>query len=1158
MVNWTEEQRKAITTDDKNMIVSAAAGSGKTAVLVERIKRLVIEKRTGIDKFLIVTFTKAAASEMKEKLIKAINEEIRRNPATSKFMRDQLNLISTANISTFHAFAMEVIRRYFYLTDLEPNFKIGDEGTVEIIRREVLDQLFQDYFESESQEFLEFLRCYGSDRNEKALKETFLKFYNTIQSIPHPMGWLEAHTRELSKSKEEFFDSSSGKAIKDMLLKDTADAVKWFRIAMETAEFTEDQKSFQKLQQYYEDLRVLPEYIGQNQLDRARELVVNYDFGRLTVSKKVDEETKQEIVSARDKGKALLAGLKEGFLAQPVDVFMEDFRAVYPHACFLERMTKDFHQCFRKAKKKKNLIDFNDIEHYALEILENETAAAEYREKFQYIFVDEYQDSNVMQDTLINLIKKENNLFVVGDIKQSIYKFRLAEPEIFQARYEAYADEEDSDSIKLDLNCNFRSKGQVIKTVNDVFQELMPGYDSAAALKQGDPYHGELDFPTELYVIDSRATDEMELDDELKEMKDAELEAHCAAAAIKDLVGTTIYDSKKGCQRPVTLKDIVILMRSTKSSAEIFQQVFRDQDIPVYVDDSAGYFDTVEIQVFMNLLSIIDNKQQDIPLLSVLYSAVFGFSVEDLIKIRLERPRGTYYDALKQYAEQGTEPELSGRCREVFDKLNLYRQMAQALPLEEFVWKLMWETGYYTYCGALPAGQQRQANLKALADKARAFKETGYGGIYGFLTYIRAIEKREVKTGQVKLINENDDMVRIMTIHKSKGLEFPVVLVAGLGKKLRHSGGSGKFFAHKDFGIGMTRVEYKEHWSRKTLLQMVMERKIQQEELDENIRILYVALTRAKDRLILMGTKKDPDREIKTKQSFLDYLLSLPDSCIFHKRIDRQFVSLSEQGKSQEREQVRHLISSIPKPEKSSEYQELDRKLSFRYPNLAALSKKSKYSVTEYSKAGTVFENRREELKTPAFMRTESEISAARKGTVMHKVMEVIDFKAAYDAVISGDGDSYVEQQVLAMLRQEMITEEEAGFIEPDKILNFFRTDLGARAAAASDLQKEAEFNYIKESDGVEVMVQGVIDCFFEEDGRYVLIDYKNSYVNPENREAALKKLAETYTVQVELYKEALELIKGKPVAETYLYLFSEGEFLNIERKDSYDSDKIR
>lgn len=1156
MIKWTDEQQKAIGLRNRNILVSAAAGSGKTAVLVERIKQLIINDKVGLDRFLIVTFTKAAASEMKEKLMKAITKEIRENPEDSAFLRRQLDIMTVANISTFHSFAMEVIRRYFYLTDLEPDFKVGDEGVVEIIKREVLDQMFEDLFEESSPEFIEFLRAYGSDRNEKVLKEMFLRFYDTIRSIPHPMEWLRQHVCELDCTKESFVDSSLYAFMQEDICRSAEELLHCFEKAADMAGTAGVESIFEKCMVDCNGLLPLKQYIQSGLIYEIGKLLKNFKPAQMR-AKKADQESfneiKEDLTRVRDSGKDLIKDLLERYFSQSMDSYISDMQEMYPMACFLEKLVHKFDLEFHRAKQKKNLIDFNDIEHYALEILENRDAAQEYREKFRYIFVDEYQDSNVMQDALINLIKREDNVFVVGDIKQSIYKFRLAEPEIFQARYRAYADDSDPLSEKIDLNMNFRSKKAVIETVNGVFENLMAGYDDDARLYQGVSYDGELDYQTELHIIDNQVSDDMDLTDELAEMKNAQLEAYHTADIIRNVMGSRIYDTKQGCERDVTLKDIVILMRSTKNYADVFQEVLRDMDIPAYVDDSSGYFDTVEIQVFLNLLTIIDNKQQDLPLLSVLYSAIFKFSVEDLIRIRLAHGKGSYYDALKNYAEAGSNRELAAKAGEFFEKIRYYRDMSQALPLEEFIWRLMWETGYYTYCGALPAGKQRQANLRALSDKAGTFKAVGYGGIYGFLTYIRAIEKREVKMGQVKLVSENEDLVRIMTIHKSKGLEFPVVILAGMGKRFVSLKTGRGFYAHKDLGIGMTRVDYKDHWHRKTLLQMMMERKIQQEEREETTRILYVAFTRAMDRLILTGTGRylhEGQPALPKKQgSYMDQMISIAgETGMVVKIYDRRNMDADNLKRSDHRNKVRQLMENIPAPEKNDKYEELSRKLNFRYPDEMALQKKSKYSVTEYSRKGSAYDARKEELKVPVFMQSSGDITAAERGTAMHRVMEVIDFKEALQAVSDGEEQAFMEEQLSMMRQRQQLMENELQFIEPDKIMNFFKTDIGVRAAEAKDLRKEAEFNFLKESDGVEVMVQGIIDCFFEEEDGYVLIDYKNSYINPDNKEAALNKLKKTYSIQLELYKEALEVIKGKTVKETYLYLFSEGEFLTVDR----------
>ncbi len=1187
MVNWTKEQRQAIELRGKNILVSAAAGSGKTAVLVERIKQLIIRDKIGLDQFLVVTFTNAAAAEMKEKLIKAITNAIEEEPQNSAFLRKQLDLAGNANISTFHAFALEVIRRYFYLTDIEPNFKIGDEGAVEIMKWDVLDELFRDLFEQDDAQFLDFLRAYASDRNEQSLKENILSIYATIQSIPHPFSWLAESVKALDVDTETFWESKLGAFIKEDMAKSVSQILEGFRRAGELAENAGVEGIYHKNLEDLERLEPLERFVEEGDWDEAARLLQGFKANAMRAKKDEKEDyepIKEEMANAREYGKKQIKALKERYFSQPLEMRISDMQAVRPLARYLEELLLEFDRRFQAAKREKNIIDFNDIEHYALEILEHEEAAGEYRDKFACIFVDEYQDSNVLQDTLINLIRRENNLFLVGDVKQSIYKFRLAEPEIFQQRYRDYACSQ-GQSLKIDLNRNFRSKKSVIETVNGVFRQIMEDYDDAAALHQGIPYgavdgdgipdgaradgridmeeipekaaagqHGQnrlcphrpLDYKTQLHIIDSRVQEDMELDEEIAEMKNAQLEACCAARLIKDLIGNPIFDVKRGRERPIQKRDIVILMRAARNYADVFQEVFTEQDIPSYVDDSGGYFDTVEIQVFLNLLKVIDNKQQDLPLLSALRSAVFGFSIDELICIRLADKHGSYFEALRSYGAKESDP-LGEKCRQVFQKLRDYRQMAQALPLQEFLWKLMWETGYYTYCGALPAGGQRQANLRALADKAREFENIGYGGIYGFLTYIQALEKRRIPTGQVKLINEKDDLVRIMTIHKSKGLEFPIVIVAGLGRRFRFQKTGKGFIAHKDLGIGLTRVEHREHWYRKTLTQTAIERKMRQEDLEEQIRILYVAFTRAMDQLILLGTTKRVEKGAAvpstSKSCFLDYLIPLGEDgrmdCFLW---DRGQLGAENKQRGQDKERVRAFLRNLSPDGENPIFREIDRRFSFRYAGEKALSLKSKYSVTELSRAKQADRDRElaRTLKQPAFLQEKRFFTPAQRGTIMHKVMECIAFRTVLEHVERGKGEAYVRSQVERLVNQELLLPEEAQVVEPERIAAFFQSPLGRRAGRAQRLCKETEFNLLKDMEGSQVMVQGIIDCYFEEGDQLVLIDYKNSYVNPENREHAIETLKANYEGQIEIYREALETIRKQPVVEAYLYLFSE------------------
>lgn len=1130
-MKWTDKQQQAIDLRGQNMLVSAAAGSGKTAVLVERIKQLIIRDQVGLDQLLIVTFTNAAASEMKEKIISAVTKEIELNPKDSGFLRKQLNIVGSANISTFHSFALEVIRRYFYLTDVEPNFKIGDEGTIEIMKGQVMDELFHIHFEEGGEGFRDFLKAYSSDRNDHAIKEHIQKLYTTIQSIPEPLGWLESRIEDM---KGELADSNLMGFIKLDVTHNLQRIIASFEQACVLAEGVES--IYQKC---CEDLDTIQMLSTENLDDFGKQLGA-FKANTLRAAKEEKEiyaDVKEEIKQHRDYGKKLIKNLLERYFSQPIEGYEADMKAVYPMACYLQELIRDFDRMFKAAKGERNLLDFNDIEHYALKILENDTAAAEYREKFAYIFVDEYQDSNLLQDTLIHRIKRENNLFMVGDIKQSIYKFRLAEPEIFQEKYERYRSEDTADSTKIDLNQNFRSKRAVIETVNGIFENIMNNYDADAALYQGVPYEGPIDYKTQLHIVDSSISEDMELGEDIAEMKNAELEAYAAAEIIKDAIGTVIFDVKQGKERPLTRRDIVILMRGMKNYADIFQRVFTELDIPSYMDDSGGYFDTVEIEVFMNLLRLIDNRKQDLPLLSVMRSSILNFSIEELIEIRLIDGNITYYEAVLSYSREGLDPALQEKCARLFAQLDEWTQMAQSFPLEDLVWQLMWETGYYTYCGALPAGEQRQANLRALVDKARDFQQNNYSGIYGFLTYIKAMEKRSVSTGQVKLVGENDDIVRIMTIHKSKGLEFPMVIVAGLGKRFNVAKSGKGFLAHKDLGIGLTYVNYEAHWYRKTLMQTAIEQKMRKEDLEEELRILYVAFTRAMDRLVLLGTsRKVKDGELQaslSQNSFIDYVIPyLEEGQIDFYLHDRSEIHLDNQSRAKNREELDAIFEDT-KVEPSDLSEEIDRRLSFRYFNEHALSIKSKYAVTELS-SGEQAGEKEQELKAPLFLQEKRTFTAAEKGTLLHSVMEYIDFR---ETCLSKDKMHYVREQIAKMQSCGLLLEEEAAAIEPKRIVGFFESELGKRAGK-SQVYKETEFNLLKEMDGTEIMVQGVIDCYFEETDGLVLIDYKSSYVDWNDKDASIELIKDRYREQIEIYKEALEATQQKNVKEAYLYLF--------------------
>lgn len=1137
-MEWNKAQKEAIENRSKNLLVAAAAGSGKTTVLIERIKRLILEDRIPVDRFLIVTFTKAAASEMKEKIVAALTGAI--DTAGSRedivYLKRQLDLVGRASISTFHSFALDVIRRYFYLTDVEPDFRICDEAQSALLKVQAVDELFTDKFREKNQDFIDFITCYAGDRNENRAKDIILETYRMIQSIAEPFEWLEKMTENLSMSADEFEKSPLCGFIKE----DTAGVVDFVRKTFEgLAELLSDAGVYSLAGKFEAELAAIKsaDVSGMN-YSQAADFVSGIKIPKMVVTKAEKEayaEVKKQAVYLKDGAKKQLEDIKSRYFVCGLSEYMEDINGTYRYACILRGLVKEFHSSFKALKAEKSLIDFNDIEHYALEILSHEDAAAEYRDKFEYIFIDEYQDSNDVQDTLISRIKRENNLFMVGDVKQSIYKFRLAEPELFMQKYDEYS--RSKNSLKIDLNQNFRSKGRVIAAVNTVFESIMEDYGPEAALHKGVSYEGELDVNPVLVILDRKKDPDIELDEEIAGMKKAETEALIAADIIKKTLGQKIYDAKRGCEREITKKDIVILMRSTRFNAPVFAQILENENIPVYIDDSDGYFDTIEISLVEDMLSLIDNSRQDIPLIGVLHSPVFGFTIDELADIRLECKGTPYYEAFRNYADNGGNTELKAKCADAKQAIAGWKQMARDIPLSELVWKLIWETGYYTYAGALPGGGQRQANLRALADKAMEAAEGGIYDVYGFLKYIEAVKDKKIEIGQIKTVGEADDVVRIMTIHKSKGLEFPVVIGAGMGSRFNFRNREADLALHRQMGIGITYINPAEHWKRKTLIQNIIEKCVRNESFEEEKRILYVELTRAMDRLIMIGAVREFEgNEYKymtespeTAVCPLDFAAPAAykdGSCIDIKTINMQSLSANAEASQRGRDKVRALIET----DSTVCSDEIRRKLSFEYSNMNEVRTRYKYSVTELNReAAGQAEHNEINLKIPAFAAEASEISEAMKGSATHKVMEHIDFiEENLDSIIDGLAD------------KNIITGQEKQAVNRDGILSFIRSDIGKRAANAKNLKREQPFTILKEKDGIEVMVQGIIDCFFEEAGGLVLIDYKNSSLKSEE---LLKK---RYREQLDIYAEALEKTTQKPVKERYLFLLGEGKCIEV------------
>jgi ATP-dependent helicase/nuclease subunit A len=1215
-LKWNKEQEEAIYSNKKRILVSAAAGSGKTAVLVARIGRLILAG-TPLSSMLIVTFTNAAAAEMRRRIVRFLTDRLKEGD--DAFLRAQLSEIYSAQISTFHALALAVIREYYYKIKLAPDLRICDEARQTILRNEAAEELFACRFAEDYEAFTDFLRHYAGERDEESLREEVLfAVYDAVRVRPNSFDWLREKVALLAKPARELFAGRVAEAVAGDVARALTKASALCRAARALLEAggaraylplcdadTDGLDALlaeaKRLREAFASAARLADAsrAGAEDVDGLQTLlsaVSAFKFARFSVSDK-EEKAKYKAIEAevkrfRDRAKRVLrTGVTDPYCRRSLADYAAEINDTKRHADYLLGLIEAFHAIFTRKKSERGLMDFADAEHYALEILKEDDVAEAYRKRFVHIFIDEYQDSNAMQEELISRISAGNSLFMVGDVKQSIYKFRLAEPELFMRKYEEYGRGEDAEALRLDLNRNYRSKAPVIDAINGIFSRIMtaetagPVYDENAALHRGlDAFADEARWNREalLCAVDGGApegdaegdlapkdaADEAahaeEVADEgtdvVLELQQTEIEALAAVAIVKETLYAKdgsprlFYDNKKGAARALEKRDIVILMRGARNRADVFQRVFAESGLPAFTDTGVGYFDTVEIETFMNLLRVIDNRRRDIPLLSVMYAPIFGFSTEELMDIRLAAPRAAYCDALLFCAEAGSASgpaaPLGEKIRDMLARLAAWRESASFMPLDEFVWTLLRESGYYIFAGALPGGVQRQANLRALADKALDFQNMHMRGLAGFINYVEHI-RRKVDVGQARLIGGSEDVLRIMTIHKSKGLEFPVVIVAGAGRRFV-SESAGAVSVHKDIGIALRRTDPARGLYRNTLLQNVIKSKKAAEDFAEEIRILYVAFTRAMDRLILLGTARGGLAGLRARdaaadaRSHLECIAQIAEEAGF--RVCERAVSAAAHGPWKERRSrsLREFLSSsaVCDPETA---READRRLGFSYPHARALSLKSKYAVTELAGLSAARKEEAFAAAAPRFLSGRRAPGAAERGSLLHRALERLDFRAAREELARGGGP---EDALRDLAARGLFTPEEIAAVDLRRLRNFLESDICRRAAAAPELYKETPFVLRKEIDGEEILVQGVIDCWFVENGAPVLIDYKSGQTfayDQDARAEALQSLVARYRPQLADYAKAIEDIRGARVSEAVLFLLGEGLGLRVD-----------
>ena len=910
--NWTPEQIDAITGRDDRLLVAAAAGAGKTAVLVERIIRRITDPADSVDvdRLLVVTFTNAAAAEMRERIGQAINRELKKQPGSTLLHR-QLALLQRANISTLHSFCLELVRQHFYQLELDPGFRVTDDAEAALLQLDVLEDVFEGRFAAEEQSFLALADCYGGQHDDTGLQELVLELYKFSRSTPDPGLWLNLLPERFSLLRETAVDELPWFSILKGSIQNELNAVRDILTqAMQISGRPDGPQPY--LETLQKDMLLLNDLVQACAVDwdtlyRQFNAIV---FSKLASCKKgtADEDLKNTVQKLRNTAKDRVQKMRKRYFNRPAEILLDELQQMAPLIGTLTGLVGQFATSYRQAKKTRGVADFSDLEHYALQILrETPTAdgemlpssvALELRGRFAEVLVDEYQDINAVQETILSLLcgsggPSEPGLFMVGDVKQSIYRFRLSEPGLFMDKYHRFA-AGDSGGRLITLTRNYRSRQGVVDGVNYIFRQIMSpavgemdyaardelvcsaDYPARSGVAEEDAVKGSAltGGAVEMHLIDlssgegtvsgaggDKATaaeeDVPDQGTEPEEDLDAlQLEARTVGRQIIRLMeeGFPVYDNREEQKgyRPLTYRDVVVLLRATTGRANVFVEEFGRLGIPTYAELNTGYFAATEVETMLALLKIIDNPRQDVPLAAVLRSPLAGFDSEDLAQIRFYGGPGDFYDAVVLSTMEGPE-ELAGRLVQFLKRLERWRTMARRSGLAELVWSLYRETGYYDFVGGLPGGSQRQANLRALYSRVQQYEATSYRGLFRFMRFVERIRDNSGDMGAARSLGENENVVRIMSIHKSKGLEFPVVIVAGLGKMFNFSDLNKSVLMHRDLGLGPQLVDARQRIAYPTVAKLALREKLRAEALAEEMRVLYVAMTRAREKLILVG-----------------------------------------------------------------------------------------------------------------------------------------------------------------------------------------------------------------------------------------------------------------------------------------------------------------
>ena len=1130
----TQEQLAAVEARGENLLVAAAAGAGKTRTLTERVVRLIEENYCEVDELLIMTFTNAAAQEMRSRIQAALTKrlETELDADNQTRLERQTILLNNAQISTFHSFCQAVLRRNFSRIDLDPKFRAADDNELDILKKEVIEELFEENYAGGDEIFKNFTDEFGGNvQGDDKIHEMIIDLHNFSLSTPYPERWLDklAAPYDLSETAR-LTDISWFKEIIAPYIAETFDKI--FDACAEARRLAEENNIAVKV--VGEDFNQINDLKAvRGDWDKTYDKIWAINFAKFPGGKTAEDKkiVKEEIKNLRDDYKKKILNLRENYFLAHEDKMISDVRELFEPIKELIRVTKDFAQKFAAAKRERGIIDFADMEHFALKIFDTAPeVAATYRDKFKFIMVDEYQDTNGVQEEIVQKISRGDNLFFVGDVKQSIYRFRLVDSGNFKEKMESYR--------CINLSKNFRSREKIICAVNEIFKRLMNksateiDYNEAAQLQFGATFeNGENYFderPEFFYIQTERNADD--------DTKSIELEMRFIAGKIHELIESKKLVRDGESYRPVEFRDIVILHRSPKTQAFEILDTLKKYGVPAYVPDEENYFRATEVQIVISLLQLLDNARQDIPLAAVMLSPIGNFTAEELAEIKIANPDADFYTAVSLGAD---------KCKNFLANLNQWRDMARQLSVPELLSALYRETGYYDFIGKENRGDARQANLRILIDRAADFEATNARGLSRFLDFIKKIQGLQKDMATATILGENENVVRVVTIHKSKGLEYPVVFVAGVGKQFNNEDYKRKsLFMHKGLGIGAHRTPKGFQLKVKTLATQAVSKKIADESLAEELRILYVALTRAKEKLILVGTttktaleKLNPvdilgDYEILSAVRFMDWLLPIKDA--LSPFIDVQPVSQSEILDIKKRRIDEAAEKILPVPEKLSPtpLEKIPAKLSVtELKRRAENDEPPQFEDFAQRKSAEKFIYRR-----PAFMQMKK-LSGAEFGSLMHKVMQSLNLSG--DLSIKG-----ISAQAEELARREIISKEHAKAVKAERIAKFFDSDIGQRLISSQEYYRELPFSRLIDAQKFfhvdeKIFIQGIIDLLFKDAaGNWILLDYKT------DRDS--ENIGERYKVQIELYAAAVEALLKIKVAEKYLYLLNGGKLVKI------------